>query len=70
VFAMLECDDGKFAGWKRGSPGSRSGPPGAFCCRCARMRCCDEDSIFGEPGCLNARKGDERPVGIGGVEIK
>jgi hypothetical protein len=28
------------------------------------MRCCDEDSIFGEPGCLNARKGDDRGVAM------
>jgi hypothetical protein len=33
------------------------------------MRCCDEESIFGEPGCLNARKGDGRPVAMGEILV-
>lgn len=67
VVCMLECDDGKLAGWKRGKPGRRSEPGGpvvavAECCRDGRSRwCCAEDiaeplrSIRGEAGCFEGR---------------
>jgi hypothetical protein len=75
VVCMLECAEGKFAGWKRGNPGSCSEPDGpvdavAECCLDGRSRdCCAADMLVplssrrGELGCLVGRyaDGDWRP---------
>lgn len=75
VVAMLDCAEGKFAGWKRGMPGSRREPFGLLrldddCCRVGRRRCwCTAEciavplmSMRGEAGCLVGRYDGERPA--------